>query len=135
MKALLLFMLIFVSSLAVGQEVFRESGVHLSFDKMHYDMGKVIRGDIKKTSYSFTNQGQDVVEIAIVDGCSCTTLDWTRGPIQPGESGVVDVTFDSTEKEKSETVDIDMTLTNRDPKTGNPIFIILDYSFELVPGE
>lgn len=117
------------------QDVFTQGAVQLTFDQMHVDMGRVIRGDIKKTSYTFTNTGNEAIEIAIVDGCSCTTLEWTRGSIGVGEQGTVDVRFDSTDKEKSETVDIDITLKNKDSKTGNPIFILLDYSFELLPGE
>ena len=67
-----------------------------------------------------------------MDGCVCTTLDWPRKPIQPGEEASISLVFDSTEKEKSETVDIDVTLKNKDPETGNPIFIFLTYQFELV---
>lgn len=132
MKSVVLSLFILASLMAKGQEVFVKGNVELSFDKMHYDMGKVKKGEQRSTQYTFTNTGKEAVEIEIVDGCSCTTLDWTRGTITPGEEGVIDVVFDSTEKEKSETVDIDITLSNTDPDTGNPIFIYLDYAFELV---
>lgn len=131
MKYSLLIGALLIGYLVNGQELFNEGDVKLSFDQMHHDMGTVKRGEQRSTSYTFTNEGKTDVEIEIVDGCSCTTLDWTRGPIAPGQKATIDVAFDSTEKEKSETVDIDITLTNTDPKTGNPIFILLDYTFDL----
>jgi len=51
--------------------------------------------------------------------------------IRPGDEGELDVTFDSTEKEESETVDIDIILKNTDER-GNPIFYILQYKYELI---
>ena len=51
---------------------------------------------------------------------------------QTGHVEVIDVTFDSTEKEKSETVDVDIYLANKDPKTGRAIFKRVKYKFELV---
>lgn len=131
MKYSLLITALLLATFASGQVLFEQGDIKLSFDQMHHEMGVVKRGDKRTTSYTFTNQSDVAVEIEIVDGCSCTTLDWTRGPIAPGKQATIDVLFDSTEKEKSETVDIDITLTNTDPKTGNPIFILLDYTFEL----
>lgn len=131
MKYCLLMCALLIGSIVSGQELFEQGNVKLSFDQIHHEMGTVKRGEQRSTSYTFTNEGKTDVEIAIVDGCSCTTLDWTRGPIAPGQKATIDVDFDSTEKEKSETVDIDITLTNTDPKSGNPIFILLDYTFDL----
>ena len=82
--------------------------------------------------YTFTNTGTETVEIAIVSGCDCTTLEWTRGEIKPGEKGVIDVIFDSTEKEASETVDVDMYLKNINPISDSQFLLVLDYTFELV---
>ncbi len=48
-----------------------------------------------------------------------------------GGKGEIDIIFDSTEKEESETVDVDVILKNTDER-GNPIFYILQYKFELI---
>ena len=71
------------------------------------------------------------MEIEIVSACECTKLDWTRGKIAPGKEGKIMVSFDSTEKEESDTVDVDMTLVNVDPKTGYQIFKIVTFDFKL----
>ena len=106
--------------------------IDLTFEKKHIELGEVKRGDSRTFQYHFTNTGTETIEIAIVSGCDCTTLDWTRGKIAPGKKGVIDVIFDSTEKEASETVDVDIYLENINPKTDSQYFFILDYTFELL---
>jgi len=106
--------------------------VDLSFDQKSIELGDVKRGDKETFKYHFTNIGTEAIEIAIVSGCDCTTLDWTRGEIAPGEQGVIDVIFDSTEKEQSETVDVDIYLKNINPKSESQYLFILDYTFNLL---
>ena len=104
----------------------------MTFDKETLSLGKMKKGDKKTFDYTFTNTGTEVIEIEIVSGCDCTTLDWTRKPIKPGEKGKINVIFDSTEKDLHETsVDVDIYLKNRDPKTNSQILKILNYTFEL----
>ena len=96
------------------------------------DFGKVVRGDKRQHTYYFQNTGTENIEIDLVSSCDCTTVEWPEAVvIKPGEKNQLDVTFDSTEKEQSETVDIDVILKNTDDRD-NPIFYILQYKFELV---
>jgi len=106
--------------------------IDLTFDLKSIDLGEVKRGEKETFQYHFTNTGTEAVEIAIVSGCDCTTLDWTRGEIAPGEKGMIDVIFDSTEKEQSETVDVDLYLKNINPKSESQYLFILDYTFDLL---
>jgi len=110
----------------------QDKAVSLTFEKENIELGKVTKGEKKTFEYTFKNTGTDIIEIEIVSGCDCTTLDWTRGEIKPGESGVIDVIFDSTEKEASETVDVDIYLKNINPVSDSQYLIVLDYTFELV---
>ncbi len=67
-----------------------------------------------------------------MSSCECTTVDWPEGQVfRPGAKGEISIVFDSTEKEQSETVDVDVILKNTD-SNGNPIFYILQYKFELI---
>ena len=50
--------------------------------------------------------------------------------INPGDRGEIHAVFDSTEKEESETVDIDIILEQDDAK-GRPIVYTVQYRFEL----
>jgi peptidoglycan-associated lipoprotein len=129
MKDIFLVFTILFGSLAVSAQ---SSNVDLTFEKEHHQLGDVLKGEKKTFKYNFENTGTEVIEIEIVSGCDCTTLDWTRGPIKVGEKGTIDVIFDSTEKEASETVDVDVYLKNINPKSDSPYLIVLDYTFNLV---
>jgi hypothetical protein len=106
--------------------------VEMTFDKELIHLGKVKKGDSRKFDFTFTNTGIDPIEIDIISSCDCTTLDWPRKPIKPGQKGIINVTFDSTKKEISETIDIDIYLKNLDPKTGYRILKIINYDYELL---
>ena len=104
----------------------------MSFDTKHISLGEVTRGETREMEYAFANTGNEDIKISLVSSCECTTIKYPRKPIAPGETGVLKVVFDSTEKEASETVDIDVYLENVDPESGDPIWYILDYDFILI---
>jgi hypothetical protein len=92
----------------------------------------VKRGEKRTHTFGFQNTGSSPVEIAIATSCACTTLTWPEGKIiTPGMKERIKAVFDSTEKEHSETVDIDIILEQIDEK-GRPIVYTLQYVFELV---
>ena len=122
----------FCFTISTGQEELRKQGLHLTFEKEHIELGEVKKGEKRTFQYTFKNTGTETVEISIVSGCECTTLDWTRGEIKSGERGVIDVIFDSEKKEASETVDVDMYLKNINPKSDSQYLFVLDYTFELI---
>lgn len=132
MKHLLLIFFLGLTTFTFGQKTIERKAVDLRFDHEHLELGEVKRGEKRTFQYAFTNVGTDDITIDIVSGCDCTTLEWTKGAIKPGERGVIDVIFDSTEKEASETVDVDVYLVNIDPKWDAGYLFVLDYTFELV---
>ncbi|NNF36507.1 MAG: DUF1573 domain-containing protein [Saprospiraceae bacterium] len=103
----------------------------VEYKQEHINLGEVKKGESVTFQYELINAGTEDIQIEIVSGCECTTLDWPRKKIKPGESAVVDVIFDSTEKEESETVDVDITYKNTDIN-GDQRFKILTYSFDLI---
>ncbi|MBK9336076.1 MAG: DUF1573 domain-containing protein [Lewinellaceae bacterium] len=94
------------------------------------DFGLVKRGEKRSTTYEFTNTFGENIQIDIVDACTCTKVEFPRGVIEPGKKGRLDVTFDSTEKEKSETISINVIFKNTHAN-GVPRIEILEYKFEL----
>lgn len=105
--------------------------VQMTFENEHINLGKVKRGEIRNFDYVFTNTGSETIEIDIASGCDCSTLDYPTHPIKPGQKAKIHVKFDSAKKEHSETVDVDLYLKNLNPKTGQRVFKILDFTFEL----
>ncbi len=116
-----------------GQSNLSEAKEQLvTWDVKMIDLGPVKRGEIKETSFQFTNTGKEAIEIELISACDCTTTDYPRLPVQPGETGLIEVVFDSEEKEESETIDIDIFLKNTDPDTGAPIIEMVQYKYELI---
>lgn len=104
----------------------------LTFDTPLVDFGTVKRGEKREHIYHFRNTGTEAVTIDIVTSCDCTTVTWPEGKvIRPGDREKIHAVFDSTEKEESETVDIDIILEQRDPRTGGPLIFIVQYRYDL----
>lgn len=103
----------------------------MHFENRLVDFGKVKKGEIKEYAFEFTNVGDTPLEIAVVTACECTETDYPTKAIAPGAKGKIEIIFDSTEKEQSETVDVDIMLENSD-KEGNPIMEAVQFKFELI---
>lgn len=70
----------------------------IKFDTATYNMGTIEQGVVAKQKFVFTNEGTDDLEIiSVVADCSCTSPDWSKKPIKPGEKGYVIATYDSKE--------------------------------------
>jgi hypothetical protein len=69
------------------------------FAEMEYDFGTINEGKVVEHVFDFTNNGQAPLVISnITASCGCTSPDWTKTPINPGEKGFVKVVFNSTAK-------------------------------------
>ncbi|MBK8967702.1 MAG: DUF1573 domain-containing protein [Saprospiraceae bacterium] len=102
----------------------------VTWDKKHIDLGQVKRGEKRSMVFEFTNTSAEPVQIDIVDACYCTTVDFPRGVIEKGGKGKLDVVFDSTEKDKSETISINIIFKNTH-EGGIPRIETVEYSFSL----
>lgn len=67
-----------------------------SWNTEEYNWGKVTDGEIVRHTFSFTNTGSEPLQIQNARAsCGCTTPNWTKEPIAPGESGEIQVEFNS----------------------------------------
>lgn len=68
----------------------------LDFDTMEYDFGTIVEGDIVDGVFKVTNKGKaDLVISSVQPSCGCTTPDWTKEPIKPGDVGEIRFSFNS----------------------------------------
>ncbi len=104
----------------------------VQWDKKLIDLGVVKRGEKRSMFFEFTNTSGEGVQIDIVDACECTRVDYPRGVIQPGQKGRLNVTFDSTEKEKAETIRITVVFKNTHAN-GLPRIEVVEYQFDIEP--
>jgi hypothetical protein len=72
-------------------------GPRIQFATNNYNYGRQITGTKVNYTFIFTNIGDQVLEVPGAQGsCHCTTAgDWTRR-VEPGKTGSIPVTFDST---------------------------------------
>ncbi|EKB50568.1 DUF1573 domain-containing protein [Cecembia lonarensis] len=70
-----------------------------SFQEMEYDFGTIDEGKVIEHVFKFTNEGEAPLVISnITASCGCTSPDWSKAPVKPGEEGFVKVVFNSTAK-------------------------------------
>lgn len=67
----------------------------ITFDKLAYDFGTIREsdGDVS-TIFTFVNNGKVPLLISTVNtSCGCTTPEWTKEPVAPGEKGYIKATY------------------------------------------
>ncbi|MFW5757514.1 MAG: DUF1573 domain-containing protein [Bacteroidota bacterium] len=74
-----------------------ETTPEISFEKNVHDFGKIISGERVAYGFKFSNTGNAPLLITGVrSGCGCTVGDYPEEPLLPGESGRIDVIFNSS---------------------------------------
>jgi len=82
----------------------------VSFDKEEYDFGTVNEGDVVKTTFTVTNTGKtDLVITNAKASCGCTVPVWPKEAIAPGETGDIQVSFNTSGKPNKQSKSITLT--------------------------
>lgn len=70
----------------------------IKFDKTTHDFGTMKEADGRVTTvFEFTNEGATPLVVSQVRAsCGCTTPNWTKTPIEPGQKGNITVTYNPT---------------------------------------
>ena len=92
-----------------------KGSAEIEFDITEYDFGTVNEGEIVEAKFMVTNSGKtDLVISNVQPSCGCTVPVWPREPVAPGESGVIDVKFNSKGKKGKQSKKVTLT-TNMIP--------------------
>lgn len=102
----LLFLLVFVAigTIAYSQQVTAEAAKEapksdmavFAWDSQMHDFGKIKQGVPATHEFKFTNKGKVPLVITNVQpSCGCTTPDWSKEPIPPGQQGFIKATFNA----------------------------------------
>ena len=70
----------------------------IEFDKTIHDFGTFSASDpVKKCTFTLTNTGDAPLIIhQVLPSCGCTVADFTKTPINPGEKGKIEVTYNGS---------------------------------------
>ncbi len=96
----------------------------MKFELDTVSLGSVKAGDKQTGTINFENVGDADLVITIMNACECTTLDWPRSPIAPGEKASISVEYDSEDKEGFQEVTVDI-YANTEPELTNTYFTIM----------
>ncbi len=72
----------------------------IKFDKLTHNFGTFSEKDpVVKTTFTFTNVGnQPLIINQAVASCGCTVPKYTKQPVQPGQKGQIEVTYNGLGK-------------------------------------
>lgn len=92
-RVFICFILAMLTTSLVAQE---KVGPKMTFDSATHNFGDVERkgGDLVK-EFRFVNDGDEPLVIKkITKSCSCTTVNYSRKPVMPGQSGVISIKYE-----------------------------------------
>lgn len=70
------------------------TGAEIHFDKLAVDFGTLKVGDVKVVTITFTNIGKKPLILDdVISSCDCTTVDWEKKPVMPGQKGTIKATY------------------------------------------
>ena len=99
-KLFFLLALVAMTKIGFGQQaaspaVTADNAVFEWVSQLH-DFGKIKQGVPVSHEFKFTNKGKVPLIIANVQAsCGCTTPDWTKDAIPPGQQGFIKATFNA----------------------------------------
>ena len=87
----------------------------IEFEEVEFDFGTIAAGRRLSFEFKFTNAGDAPLLIANVHSqCGCTVAkDWPKKAVNPGDGGVIEVEFDSTDRTGALTKTIDIVTNSR----------------------
>ena len=69
----------------------------ITFDKTEHNFGTVVECGKISTIFTFKNEGMSPLVLNDVKAsCGCTTPSWTKEPVEPGQTGEITVTYNTT---------------------------------------
>ena len=91
-------------------QVDSHTNAKMDFESTEWDFGEIIQGDAVEYAFKFKNSGTDPLIITNAKGsCGCTVPEWPREPVAPGETGVIDVKFNSKGKKGTQNKRVTLT--------------------------
>ncbi len=91
----------------------------MNFEEKVHDFGNIQEGDVVTKVFKFTNTGEAPLIISNASSsCGCTVPSYTEKPIAPGESGEIEVKYNSRGKKNQDNKVVRIT-ANTWPATNN----------------
>jgi len=99
------------------------SAPHIVFDEPIFNFGAITEGEKVSHNFTFRNTGkEDLIIRKISTSCGCTAVNKKTDVIKPGESSLIEITFNSAGKSNRQNKTI--TVITNDPKNSQQLLRI-----------
>lgn len=89
-----------VSGNGNNDSIAQNGKAEITFEEETHNFGDIREGEQVSHIFKFKNTGDgELVLSRVTASCGCTTPEWTRDPVAPGESGQIKVAFNSEGRE------------------------------------
>ncbi len=89
----------------------------ITFNEEIHDFGQLISGEIVVATFVFTNSGKHNLVIKKVESdCGCVHVNFTKEPVEPGKTGLIEVEFDSSGMFGKQFKTIEISANSKEPK-------------------
>ncbi len=69
----------------------------IQFEEEFHDFETLVSGEIVVAIFVFTNSGEHNLLINNIESdCGCVSVHFSKEPVKPGESGIIEIEFDSS---------------------------------------
>jgi hypothetical protein len=95
----------------------QQSEATISWEETTFDFGSINEEDgVQTATFTFSNTGNSPLFITNVrSSCGCTTPDWSKEPVQPGEKGYVKAAYNPRNRPGNFNKSVTVT-TNTEPE-------------------
>ena len=88
------------------------------FDTLVHDFGTIIEGEMVVCYFDYENRGEgDLVIASVAATCGCTSPDWSKEPLKPGERGQIKVVFNTRGRSGSQLKGVTVVSNSVTPNT------------------
>ncbi len=89
----------------------------MEFEYTEFDFDTVGQGAVVEHTFTFKNTGKEPLLISSARStCGCTVPEWPKAPVEPGETGEINVRFDTKNKRNRQIKPVTIT-ANTYPNT------------------
>ncbi len=93
---ILILLAFFALPIVAQQTVKKASGAILKFDETNHDFGKIFYSSDGTHAFKFVNAGKEPLLLSRPrSSCGCTVPTWPKAPILPGDSGTINVAYNT----------------------------------------
>ena len=97
MKKIIFTLSIFTATIFGAANIYSQNNPIMSFEKSEIDYGNILQGSDGTRFFKFKNTGNQTLIIKQATGsCGCTVPKWPNEPIKSGQTGVIEVRYESS---------------------------------------